>query len=100
MLLGGLTRTSGQAVAVAVPAGIVFAMLGGCMWPLSVVGQTMRTIGHFTPHAWAMDSWNKIMNDGAGLAGVAGELGVLVGFAVTLSVLAVWALSRHARTGR
>lgn len=100
MLLGGLTRTAGQAVAVAVPAGIVLGMLGGCMWPLSVVGPTMRTVGHFTPHAWAMDAWNQIMNDGAGLAGVARELGVLGGFAVTLSVLAVWALGRHARTGR
>lgn len=100
MLLGGLTRTSGQAVAVAVPAGIVLGMLGGCMWPLSVVGSTMRTVGHFTPHAWSMDAWNKIMNDGAGLAGIGGELGVLVGFAVTFSVLAVWALGRSARIGR
>ncbi len=100
MALGGLSRTAGQAVAVAVPAGIVLGMLGGCMWPLSVVGSTMRTVGHLTPHAWAMDSWNKIMNDGAGLAGIAGELGALAGFAVTLSALAIWALGRHSRTGR
>ena len=100
MLLGGVARTPGQAVAVAVPAGIVLGMLGGCMWPLSVVGTTMQRIGHLTPQAWAMDSWNAIINDGAGVAGIGGYLAVLVGFAVALSLLAVWALGRHARTGR
>ncbi|HNL51706.1 MAG TPA: ABC transporter permease, partial [Actinomycetota bacterium] len=99
MLLGGVARTPGQAVAVAVPAGIVMGMLGGCMWPLSVVGTTMQRIGHLTPQAWAMDSWNAIINDGAGVPGIAKYLAVLVGFAVLLSALAVWALGRHARTG-
>ena len=100
MLLGGVARTPGQAVAVAVPAGIVMGMLGGCMWPLSVVGTTMQRIGHLTPQAWAMDAWNAIINDGAGIAGIATYLTVLIGFAVVLSALAVWALGRHARTGR
>jgi ABC-2 type transport system permease protein len=100
MLLGGIAKTPGQAVAVAVPAGIVLGMLGGTMWPLSVVGPLMSRIGHLTPQAWAMDAWNQIINDGAGLAGIATELAVLTGFAVALSALAVWALGRHARTGR
>lgn len=99
MLLGAVARTPAQAVAVAVPGGIVLGMLGGTMWPLSVVGTTMQRIGHLTPQAWAMDSWNAIINDGAGIAGVASSLLVLVGFAVVLSALAVWALRRHARTG-
>ncbi len=100
MLLGGLCRTTGQAVAIAVPVGIVMGMLGGTMWPLSVVGPAMRAIGHLTPQAWAMDAWNLIMNDGVGFAGIGRQLAVLVVFAVALSVLAVWALGRHARTGR
>jgi ABC-2 type transport system permease protein len=100
MLLGAVVRTPGQAVAIAVPAGIVLGMLGGCMWPLSVVGPAMQRIGHLTPQAWAMDAWNLIINDGAGVAAVANELAVLIGFAVVLSALAVWTLGRHARTGR
>jgi ABC-2 type transport system permease protein len=100
MLLGALVRTPGQAVAVAIPVGIVFGMLGGTMWPLSVVGPVMRAIGHLTPQAWAMDAWNLIINDGAGLADIATQMAVLVGYAVVLSALAVWALGRHARTGR
>jgi ABC-type multidrug transport system permease subunit len=70
------------------------------MWPLSVVGPAMQRIGHLTPQAWAMDAWNLIINDGAGVAAVATELAVLIGFAVVLSALAVWTLGRHARTGR
>lgn len=97
MLLGGLVRTSGQAIALAVPLGIVLGMLGGTMWPLSVVGPTMRTIGHFTPQAWAMDAWNRIINEGAGPGDVAVQLGVLSAFAVGLSALALWALGRRAR---
>jgi ABC-2 type transport system permease protein len=100
MLLGGLVRTAEQAVAIAVPAGIVFGMLGGTMWPLSVVGPAMRAIGHLTPQAWAMDAWNKIINEGVGLSGVTTEIAVLAGYAVVLCTLAVWALGRHARTGR
>ncbi len=100
MLLGGLCRTTGQAVAIAVPLGIVFGMLGGTMWPLSVVPPVMRFIGHLTPQGWAMDAWNLIINDGAGLGGVGRQMAVLVGFAVVLSLLALWALGRHARTGR
>jgi ABC-2 type transport system permease protein len=100
MLLGGLVRTAEQAVAIAVPAGIVFGMLGGTMWPLSVVGPAMRAIGHLTPQAWAMDAWNKIINEGVGLSGVATEIAVLAGYAGVLCTLAVWALGRHARTGR
>lgn len=99
MLLGAVVRTPGQAAAIAVPTGILFGMLGGCMWPLSVVGPTMRAIGHITPQAWANDAWNLIIDEGAGLGGIATQLAVLVAFAVVLSVLAVWALGRHARSG-
>lgn len=100
MLLGAVVRTPGQAAAIGVPLGIVFGMLGGCMWPLSVVGPTMRVIGHLTPHAWAMDAWNQVINDGAGVTGIGTQLGVLVAVAAVLSVLAVWTLGRRARAGQ
>jgi len=99
MLLGAVARTPGQAVAVAVPAGVIMGMLGGTMWPLSVVGPTMQRIGHVTPQAWAMDAWSLIINDGASVAGVGLQLAVLAGFAAVLAMLAVWALGRHARSG-
>ncbi|HQR78971.1 MAG TPA: ABC transporter permease [Actinomycetota bacterium] len=100
MLLGAVVRTPGQAAAIAVPTGILFGMLGGCMWPLSVVGPVMRAVGHITPQAWANDAWNLVINEGAGVAGIGRQLLVLIAFAAGLAVLAVWALGRQARAGR
>ncbi len=74
MLIGSLARTADQVVAISVPLGIGFGMLGGSMWPLSVVPPFMRTVAHATPHAWANDAWLKIINDGAGIGGVGTEL--------------------------
>lgn len=96
MLLGAVVRTPGQAVALAIPLGIVGGMLGGTMWPLSVVGPVMRAIGHLTPQAWAMDAWNLVINQGAGLGGIATQMAVLTGFAVGFGALALWALPRRA----
>lgn len=98
MLLGALARNEQQAVAIAVPVGIVLGMLGGCMWPLSVVGPVMNRIGHLTPQAWAMDAWNDLIA-GRGLGAIATEVVVLTAFAMAFWVLALYGLSRRARTG-
>ncbi|HLM95576.1 MAG TPA: ABC transporter permease, partial [Acidimicrobiales bacterium] len=44
MLSGTLFRTPEQAGAIGPAAGIALGMLGGCMWPLSIVSSTMRTV--------------------------------------------------------
>ena len=94
MLLGALARTADQAIAIAVPASIALAMLGGTMWSLEFVGPVMQVVGHLTPHAWAMDAWAAIVNDGAGLTGIATELAVLAGIAAVLMTLSARALRR------
>lgn len=94
MLLGAFARTADQAVAIAVPMGLGLAMLGGTMWSLEFVGPLMRTIGHLTPHAWAMDAWAAIVNESAGVADIATELAVLAGYAAVLLTLSSWALRR------
>lgn len=94
MLLGAVGRTPDQVVAVSVPLGIGMAMLGGCMWPLSVVPPFMQVIGHLTPHAWAVDAWGAIVNDGAGLGAIAPELGVLAGVTLGIGASAVVLLRR------
>lgn len=99
MLLGAVARTSDQAVAIAVPTSIGLAMLGGTMWSLEFVGPVMRTIGHLTPQAWAMDAWSAIVNEGAGVSGIATDLAVLAAYAVTLLALSSWALRRTLTQG-
>ncbi len=85
-------RTAEQARAFAPPLGIALGMLGGCMWPLEVVGSTMKTIGHLVPHAWAMDAFVTLVAKGGDLAAIAPQLLVLLGYAAVLLPLATWRL--------
>ncbi len=94
MVLGALAKTPDQVVAFAVPLGIGMGMLGGSMWPLSIVPPFMRTLGHLTPHAWANDAFSSIVEEGGRLADVVVEVAVLGTVTVALSALAVVLLRR------
>jgi ABC-2 type transport system permease protein len=69
-------------------------MLGGCMWPLEIVGDTMRSIGHIAPHAWAVDAWTALLSRNGGLVDIAGDLAVLGAFATVLLAAATLRLRR------
>lgn len=88
VLLGTVARTTEQAIAVGTVAGIAMGMLGGCIWPLNLVGSTMRAVGHATPQAWAMDAFVGLVYGHSGLVGILPQLGVLTAMAVVLLVVA------------
>jgi hypothetical protein len=44
----------------------------------------MRTIGHVTPHAWAMDAFRALLFRGATLVDIVPEILVLAAFAAVL----------------
>lgn len=92
VLVGAVARTADQTTAIGIPVSIALGMLGGCMWPLEIVGPTMRTVGHLTPHAWAMDAWLDLIWDGEGLGAIWPDLAMLAGFAAALLALATWRL--------
>jgi ABC-2 type transport system permease protein len=94
MLFGSVLRTAEQATSIGPPVGIALGMLGGCMWPLAIVPEPMRLAGHLFPHAWAMDAFIDLISKDAGLAGIAGKLAVLAGFAAVLLAVATWRLRR------
>jgi len=88
VLIGAWSRTEEQAIAISVVAGIGAGMLGGCMYPLDVVGSTVRDAGHLVPQAWAMDAFVKLIYDHAGFSSVLPEIGALAVFAAVLAALA------------
>jgi ABC-2 type transport system permease protein len=94
MLSGSLFRTPEQATSIGPAVGIALGMLGGCMWPLEIVGPTMRRIGHLVPHAWAVDAWTELLSRGGGLPDIARDLAVLAAFAAGFLVLATMRLRR------
>jgi ABC-2 type transport system permease protein len=94
MLLGSVLRNAEQATSIGPPVGIALGMLGGCMWPLAIVPQPMRVVGHLFPQAWAMDAFIALIAKGEGIGGIARQLAVLAAFAVALLALATWRLRR------
>ncbi len=94
MLSGTLFRTPQQASSIGSVAGIALGMLGGCMWPLEIVGSAMRFVGHLTPHAWAVDAWTELLSRGGTITDIGRQLGVLAAFAAGLLVLAVVRMRR------
>jgi linearmycin/streptolysin S transport system permease protein len=98
LLVGSTVGDPEQAQAVGVPIAIALGMLGGCMWPLEIVPPVMRTIGHVSPHAWAMDGWIALVFDREGVAGIATDLAVLAAFAIALGLLARRPLRRALTT--
>jgi ABC-2 type transport system permease protein len=83
MMFGSVLGNEQQAGAL-VPFGLALAALGGCMVPLEVFPDTMRTIAHATPHAWANEAFEELTQHGAGPADVLPQLAVLAAFAVVL----------------
>lgn len=94
MLSGTVFKTPEQASAIGPAVGIGLGMVGGCMWPLAIVAPTMRTIGHLSPQAWAVDSWTILLSRGGTLSSIALQLGVLAAFVVVLVSLASFRFHR------
>lgn len=97
LLAGTLFKTPEQASSVGPTLGLAFAMLGGCMWPLSIVSSVMREVGHATPHAWAVDAWTDLLSRHGTVTTIAPQLGVLLAFAAALLALSTNRLARQLR---
>jgi ABC-2 type transport system permease protein len=68
------------------------AALGGCWWPIEMVPDTMRAIGHLFPTAWAMDALHQLISFQGGLREIGKELAVLFGFGLAFTLAAAKAL--------
>lgn len=94
MLIGSRIDNEGAASGVGVGVGLVLAAIGGCMLPLELFPDTLRTVAHLTPHAWAYEALADIQRHGAGIADVALQLAVLLAMAAGVLALGAVALRR------
>lgn len=92
VLMGSTFANDEQASGIGVMLSIGLAALGGAMFPLELFGETMQRIAHATPHAWAIDAFAELIRHDGSTADILTELGVLVGYAAVLFVLAAWRL--------
>jgi ABC-2 type transport system permease protein len=98
LLVGSLVTNGEQAQAVGIPVAIAMGMLGGAMWPLEIVGSTMRTVGHAVPHAWAMDAWVKLVFEGGSAREVLGDAAMLLAYATVFLAMGTRLLHRQLTT--
>lgn len=94
MLIGSLLDNEAAASGVGVGAGLVLGALGGCMLPLELFPDTLRTVANITPHAWGYQAFAEIQRHGAGVIDVLPQIGVLVAMAAVVLLLGSWALRR------
>lgn len=78
-----------QANSLSTLLGLLLAPLGGAWWPLAIVPDFMRTLGHISPVAWVMDGFNKLIFYGGGLVDILPEVGVLLVASIVLFVIGV-----------
>ncbi len=90
VMLATLVRTSRSAASLAVITSMTLAPLGGCWWPLFLYPQWLQNIAKISPHAWAVEGFNKIMLYGADFGAAVPGMLALVGFTVIFGVIAVW----------
>ncbi|HUO45221.1 MAG TPA: ABC transporter permease [Acidimicrobiia bacterium] len=92
MLMGSVFSNAEQAGGVAVTLGLGLAALGGCMLPMELFSPTLRRVAHITPHAWAVDAFAELVQRGGRIGDILPQLGVLLGYALVLVLLATWRL--------
>ncbi len=87
-LLATFVQSETQASSVITLMALTLAPLGGAWWPLEIVPDWMRTVGHLSPVAWAMDGFSTLIYRNGGLTDVLLPVAVLTGAAVVLFALA------------
>jgi ABC-2 type transport system permease protein len=90
LMIGALSKTSGQAGNLGTVLGFILMAVGGCLTPWFRGEGFMATLSRLTPHAWALDGYMKLMLDGLGLVDVLVSIVALIGFAAIFFLVAMW----------
>jgi ABC-2 type transport system permease protein len=80
--MGTFVKTESQASGLSIMFGMVFAMMGGCMYPLELFPPAIQSAVRILPTTWAMQGMLDLGLRGGGLMDILPEAGVLLGFAV------------------
>jgi ABC-2 type transport system permease protein len=95
MVSGAVFRNDQQAGSVGIFLGIGAAALGGSMIPLEIFTDTMRTVAHVTPHAWAYDGFAELVRQDGTVVDILPNLAVLLAMAAAALGFAVVLLRRQ-----
>ncbi len=88
--MGTFIKTEGQASGLSIMFGMVFALMGGCWYPLELFPPAIQNAVKILPTTWAMQGMLDLGLRGGGLVDILPEAGVLLGFAVIFFSVGVW----------
>ena len=88
--MGTFIKTEGQASGLSIMFGMIFALMGGCWYPLELFPATIQNVVRILPTTWAMQGMLDLVLRGGGLTDILPEAGVLLGFAVIFVGVGVW----------
>jgi len=88
--MGTFIKTEGQASGLSIMFGMVFALMGGCWYPLELFPPAIQNAVKVLPTTWAMQGMLDLVLRGGGLQNVLPEVGVLLGFAAIFFSVGVW----------
>ncbi len=88
--MGTFIKTEGQAGGLSIMFGMVFALMGGCWYPLELFPPAIQNAVKILPTTWAMQGLLDLVLRGGGLQDILPEAGVLLGFAVLFFSVGVW----------
>jgi len=87
--MGTFIKTEGQASGLSVMFGMVFALMGGCWYPLELFPPAIQSAVKILPTTWAMQGMLDLGLRGGGLMDILPEAGVLLGFAAIFFTVGV-----------
>ena len=87
--LGTFVKTSSQASGLSIMIGMVFALLGGCWYPIELFPEFVRSAVRVLPTTWAMQGMLDLVLRGQGVNAILPEAGILLGFAVVFFAFGV-----------
>ena len=88
--MGTFIKTESQASGLSIMFGMVFALMGGCWYPLELFPPAIQNAVKILPTRWAMQGMLDLVLRGGGLPDVLPEAAVLLGFAVIFFSVGVW----------
>ncbi len=88
--MGTFIKSEGQANGLSIMFGMVFALMGGCWYPMELFPAIIQNIVKILPTTWAMQGMLDLVLRGGGLQDILPEAEVLLGFAVIFFSVGVW----------
>jgi ABC-2 type transport system permease protein len=87
--MGTFIKTEGQASGLSTMFGMLFALMGGCWYPLELFPAAIQNMVKVLPTTWAMQGMLDLVLRGGGLLDILPEAGVLLGFAAVFFTVGV-----------